>query len=195
MAKVRIICGLCNKIGVFVAFQSVFLRHFNRYFCGNSIGILAVRARINYINSPLIFIRFKPYPLHTPKRHLQRFLWVLFLSLFLSPLQRYDSGGAKCKFLSIFLPFSIFISVDKLVWLNLITYRGCYACFAIPWMFLRVLWRKYIFRLYVSKKKHYLCIKLYLSYKERLMRSLTSERCKELIRQTDELRKWIKSKL
>lgn len=35
----------------------------------------------------------------------------------------------------------------------------------------------------------------YPSYKERLMRSLTSDRCKELIEQTDKLRTWIKSKL
>ena len=35
----------------------------------------------------------------------------------------------------------------------------------------------------------------YPSYKERLMKSLTSDRCKELIEQTDELRIWIKSKL
>ena len=35
----------------------------------------------------------------------------------------------------------------------------------------------------------------YPSYKERLMKSLTSDRCKELIEQTDRLRIWIKSKL
>ena len=35
----------------------------------------------------------------------------------------------------------------------------------------------------------------YPSYKERLMRTLTEERCKELIKQTDELRLWIKSRL
>ena len=35
----------------------------------------------------------------------------------------------------------------------------------------------------------------YPSYKERLMKSLTPERCKELIEQTDKLRIWIKSKL
>ena len=35
----------------------------------------------------------------------------------------------------------------------------------------------------------------YPSYKERLMKSLTSDRCKELIEQTDKLRTWIKSKL
>lgn len=35
----------------------------------------------------------------------------------------------------------------------------------------------------------------YPSYKERLLKSLTVERCKELIKQTDELRIWIKSKL
>lgn len=35
----------------------------------------------------------------------------------------------------------------------------------------------------------------YPSYKERLMKSLTSDRCKELIEQTDKLRIWIKSKL
>lgn len=35
----------------------------------------------------------------------------------------------------------------------------------------------------------------YPSYKERLMKSLTPDRCKELIKQTDELRIWIKSKL
>ena len=33
------------------------------------------------------------------------------------------------------------------------------------------------------------------SYKERLMKSLTANRCKELIKQTNELRTWIKSKL
>lgn len=35
----------------------------------------------------------------------------------------------------------------------------------------------------------------YPSYKERLMKSLNDDRCKELIKQTDELRSWIKSKL
>lgn len=35
----------------------------------------------------------------------------------------------------------------------------------------------------------------YPSYKERLMKSLTNDRCKELIEQTDKLRIWIKSKL
>ena len=35
----------------------------------------------------------------------------------------------------------------------------------------------------------------YPSYKERLMSSLNSERCKELIHNTDKLRIWIKSKL
>ena len=35
----------------------------------------------------------------------------------------------------------------------------------------------------------------YPSYKERLMKSLTNDRCKELIKQTNELRTWIKSKL
>ncbi len=35
----------------------------------------------------------------------------------------------------------------------------------------------------------------YPSYKERLMKSLTANRCKELIKQTNELRTWIKSKL
>ena len=35
----------------------------------------------------------------------------------------------------------------------------------------------------------------YPSYKERLMKSLTVDRCKELIEQTDKLRIWIKSKL
>ena len=35
----------------------------------------------------------------------------------------------------------------------------------------------------------------YPSYKERLMRSLSHIRCKELIEQTDKLRTWIKSKL
>ena len=35
----------------------------------------------------------------------------------------------------------------------------------------------------------------YPSYKERLMKSLTPNRCKELIEQTDKLRTWIKSKL
>ena len=35
----------------------------------------------------------------------------------------------------------------------------------------------------------------YPSYKERLMRSLNEERCKELLEKTDELRLWIKSML
>jgi HEPN domain-containing protein len=35
----------------------------------------------------------------------------------------------------------------------------------------------------------------YPSYKERLMSSLTADRCKKLIEQTDELRTWIKNKL
>ncbi|MDE5595792.1 MAG: HEPN domain-containing protein [Muribaculaceae bacterium] len=35
----------------------------------------------------------------------------------------------------------------------------------------------------------------YPSYKERLMKSLNAERCMELIKQTDELRLWIKNKL
>lgn len=35
----------------------------------------------------------------------------------------------------------------------------------------------------------------YPSYKERLMKSLTSDRCKELIEKTDKLRIWIKSRL
>lgn len=35
----------------------------------------------------------------------------------------------------------------------------------------------------------------YPSYKERLMRSLNEERCKELIAKTDELRLWIKTLL
>ncbi|WP_295728773.1 HEPN domain-containing protein [uncultured Muribaculum sp.] len=35
----------------------------------------------------------------------------------------------------------------------------------------------------------------YPSYKERLMKSLDSARCKELIHSTDELRLWIKTKL
>ena len=35
----------------------------------------------------------------------------------------------------------------------------------------------------------------YPSYKERLMKSLTPDRCKELIEQTDKLRIWITSKL
>lgn len=35
----------------------------------------------------------------------------------------------------------------------------------------------------------------YPSYKERLMKSLNADRCVELIKQTDELRLWIKSKL
>ena len=35
----------------------------------------------------------------------------------------------------------------------------------------------------------------YPSYKERLMRSLTDERCKNLLEQTDALRTWIKNKL
>ncbi len=35
----------------------------------------------------------------------------------------------------------------------------------------------------------------YPSYKERLMKSLNAERCRELIKNTDELRIWIKKKL
>lgn len=35
----------------------------------------------------------------------------------------------------------------------------------------------------------------YPSYKERLMKSLDEHRCKVLIKQTDELRKWIRNKL
>ena len=35
----------------------------------------------------------------------------------------------------------------------------------------------------------------YPSYKDRLMKSLTAESCKELLRRTDELRLWIKNKL
>lgn len=35
----------------------------------------------------------------------------------------------------------------------------------------------------------------YPAYKERLLRSLTDEYCKELIKQTEELASWIKSKL
>lgn len=35
----------------------------------------------------------------------------------------------------------------------------------------------------------------YPSYKERSMKSLNADRCKELLKQTDELRTWIKSKL
>ncbi len=35
----------------------------------------------------------------------------------------------------------------------------------------------------------------YPSFKERLMKSLTADRCKKLIEQTDKLRIWIKSKL
>jgi len=35
----------------------------------------------------------------------------------------------------------------------------------------------------------------YPSYKERLMKSLNANRCKDLLNQTDELRIWIKSKL
>lgn len=35
----------------------------------------------------------------------------------------------------------------------------------------------------------------YPSYKERLMKSLTADRCKKLIEQTNELRIWIKNKL
>ena len=35
----------------------------------------------------------------------------------------------------------------------------------------------------------------YPSYEERLMKSLTADRCKDLIEQTDKLRTWIKSKL
>ena len=35
----------------------------------------------------------------------------------------------------------------------------------------------------------------YPSYKERLIKSLTDERCKDLIEKTDKLRIWIKSKL
>lgn len=35
----------------------------------------------------------------------------------------------------------------------------------------------------------------YPSYKERLMKSLNADRCKQLLTQTDQLRSWIKSKL
>lgn len=35
----------------------------------------------------------------------------------------------------------------------------------------------------------------YPSYKERLMKRLTADRCENLIEQTDKLRTWIKSKL
>ena len=35
----------------------------------------------------------------------------------------------------------------------------------------------------------------YPSYKDRLMNTLTEERCKELIKQTDKLRLWIKNRL
>lgn len=35
----------------------------------------------------------------------------------------------------------------------------------------------------------------YPSYKERLMKSLTADRCENLIEQTDKLRTWIKNKL
>ncbi len=35
----------------------------------------------------------------------------------------------------------------------------------------------------------------YPSYKDRLMKSLNASRCTELLKQTDELRIWIKSKL
>lgn len=35
----------------------------------------------------------------------------------------------------------------------------------------------------------------YPSYKERLMKSLSKEKCQELIEETDRLRLWIKSKL
>lgn len=35
----------------------------------------------------------------------------------------------------------------------------------------------------------------YPSYKERLMASLNNDRCQDILRQTDELRAWIKSKL
>lgn len=35
----------------------------------------------------------------------------------------------------------------------------------------------------------------YPSYKERLMKSLNADRCRQLINQTDELRLWIKNKL
>lgn len=35
----------------------------------------------------------------------------------------------------------------------------------------------------------------YPSYKERLMKSLTAEKCDELLKQTKELQIWIKSKL
>ena len=35
----------------------------------------------------------------------------------------------------------------------------------------------------------------YPSYKERLLRSLTAEFCEELIKQTDELRQWIRNRL
>lgn len=35
----------------------------------------------------------------------------------------------------------------------------------------------------------------YPSYKERLMNTLTEDRCRELIKQTDKLRLWIKNRL
>ena len=38
----RCFCGVL--IGVFAAFQSVFLRHFNRCFCDVLIGVFAVHA-------------------------------------------------------------------------------------------------------------------------------------------------------
>ena len=36
---------------------------------------------------------------------------------------------------------------------------------------------------------------VFLLHKERLMKSMNADRCKELIEQTDKLRIWIKSKL
>ena len=45
----RCFCGI--SIGVFAAFQSVFLWHFNRCFCGVLIGVFAVPAlSFNLIN-------------------------------------------------------------------------------------------------------------------------------------------------
>ena len=41
-------------IGIFVVFRSVFLRYFDRYFCGVSVGTFAVNAFSPSNRSPII---------------------------------------------------------------------------------------------------------------------------------------------
>jgi hypothetical protein len=41
-----------NQIGVFVAFQSVFLWHFVRCFCGVLVGVFAVNAEALHFLRP-----------------------------------------------------------------------------------------------------------------------------------------------